>query len=949
VKIAAEFGVGGELAEAFHLHSWSRVEQDLERLGLRCSSDVFGGFTTAEGADVAHAIYQCDQDKMLHVVLLSPRHSAASETEPLNIDDELASVRLMVSRLLAQATPPISQWLTLAIGNLFGPSAGLSWQAPAQGEPGLLVFSSADLESIVAAGPARFPLLFWKYQRALSDLGDQTRVVSFAPLDVYALWSENEYVLPNGSTTLSVDGSYAALIRERAVTRFDWHTVPFLGPGRTVEVGLADGPEQPIFVPRSGSRERVQIVVERPGVVVWVVSARDIRENESRADWIDLGRMIGYWIAEFSGALAHEFQALAEVREVVIVEFEFANGEVEASGAPYSISALPSGVLRVQVYGAFVSGYDNLNTQERAFACELMTAILTLCATHEAAAAAANRALDLVAPLGVKRMMHRIDTSLLPEFIASKSLGAPSYTHPADVSRIRRRMLRALPRLETPVRGERAKEWLNDGVAHIYRDLRALLAEFDSRHALHSLLANNESLVHEDAIERLTLASQLACYRPGQAAEQRLLKRGPRHASASLATRFLVEHIAAEAPTGTRRVSDLDLDTVLAMAIEIVALGMASDIARFELADVGLRLEDEDLVIDRGTYEAASRGSLLANTRDQLQREESRERVRDGRRATAHGRPARADRIESASVEEFGVPLSVLLGLLGEAIALGMERESPVIVVPRDEFLRRASERLGVEPPTVNAAIDALTLTPRASYLDAPLGFDRSDIWPWRFNRALSYLRRPLVQTEGGSVDLHFTPGHAYRASNNLVGLIANGRLKARSRSFAAVMGEFTREASDAFNEDVAEALRMHGFIVRARAAKFERKRMLDANGNALGDVDVLCVDVSQRRMLAIECKDFQAARAPHEVRTDLEALFISNETRRCAQDKHLARVDWLRENSALVASSMGVGLLGAVWRVEGALVFSVPLISPLLGHSKLPIWTLSELRAARP
>jgi hypothetical protein len=112
-----------------------------------------------------------------------------------------------------------------------------------------------------------------------------------------------------------------------------------------------------------------------------------------------------------------------------------------------------------------------------------------------------------------------------------------------------------------------------------------------------------------------------------------------------------------------------------------------------------------------------------------------------------------------------------------------------------------------------------------------------------------------------------------------------------------------------------------------------------------LGDVDVLCVDVAARRILAVECKDFQMARMPHEVRADLEALFISTASKRCAQEKHIGRVDWVRKNAALVLSSMGVDDQGVQWTVQGAFAFSVSLISPLLGRAKLPVMTLDELR----
>ena len=160
-------------------------------------------------------------------------------------------------------------------------------------------------------------------------------------------------------------------------------------------------------------------------------------------------------------------------------------------------------------------------------------------------------------------------------------------------------------------------------------------------------------------------------------------------------------------------------------------------------------------------------------------------------------------------------------------------------------------------------------------------------------------------------------------------------------------MGTVTRAASTTFNEDVAEALRRRGLRVRKNAAKFGKSRIADAHGNTLGDIDVLAVDVSARRIFAVECKDFEMARVPHEVRADLDTLFISTERKPCAQEKQLRRVAWVKENVGVVLSSMGIEPSPGEWRVHGAFAFSAALISPMLGKAVLPIWTLAELRRA--
>ena len=122
----------------------------------------------------------------------------------------------------------------------------------------------------------------------------------------------------------------------------------------------------------------------------------------------------------------------------------------------------------------------------------------------------------------------------------------------------------------------------------------------------------------------------------------------------------------------------------------------------------------------------------------------------------------------------------------------------------------------------------------------------------------------------------------------------------------------------------------------------------MDDKGNTLGDIDVLCVDTKARRIMGVECKDFSMARMPNEIGADMNSLFVSSKHGRCFQEKHMARLDWLKRHMestiAWVVHDTAVG----PWSVEGAFVFSVPLIAPLLVKTRLPVWTLKDIRDGR-
>jgi len=47
--------------------------------------------------------------------------------------------------------------------------------------------------------------------------------------------------------------------------------------------------------------------------------------------------------------------------------------------------------------------------------------------------------------------------------------------------------------------------------------------------------------------------------------------------------------------------------------------------------------------------------------------------------------------------------------------------------------------------------LNAFCLWPRTKWDDAPKGFKKADLYPWRFGRQLSLVRRPLIQLDNTS------------------------------------------------------------------------------------------------------------------------------------------------------------------------------------------------------
>lgn len=97
-------------------------------------------------------------------------------------------------------------------------------------------------------------------------------------------------------------------------------------------------------------------------------------------------------------------------------------------------------------------------------------------------------------------------------------------------------------------------------------------------------------------------------------------------------------------------------------------------------------------------------------------------------------------------------------------------------------------------------------LSPRSDFLVPPQPYSSSDVYPWRFNRGLSYIRRPLLKVEHTSGDeLIWGNRHLYHSHGYLFDLIVTSRIFAQSAKMRELIGKFNRERGDTFNDDVAK------------------------------------------------------------------------------------------------------------------------------------------------
>jgi hypothetical protein len=93
-----------------------------------------------------------------------------------------------------------------------------------------------------------------------------------------------------------------------------------------------------------------------------------------------------------------------------------------------------------------------------------------------------------------------------------------------------------------------------------------------------------------------------------------------------------------------------------------------------------------------------------------------------------------------------------------------------------------------------------------------------------------------------------------------------------------------------------------------------------------------------------LKTKDLAVARTPAELANELNETFQIGGARPSALDRHMKRVQWLRDHVNEVLSWLGLDS-GRRWKVEGLLVTDTELMSAHLRRTPIPVVSFTTLR----
>lgn len=470
------------------------------------------------------------------------------------------------------------------------------------------------------------------------------------------------------------------------------------------------------------------------------------------------------------------------------------------------------------------------------------------------------------------------------------------------------------------------------------------IVEFNCEDLLLRLIRLNEALIRKRTNAILKTPTRIACF---VTEEQQIIELNDSLKNidqTSLSTRCLIEHIAACPSKGKSIASKSDFDELLALMEQIISWGMHGDIINFGLADSKIDILDSGRIgTDHSLGKEVFNPFSLARTKESVKDaiSEFEENFTEKEYGNETGIP---EKTEIAFKEEFGVTLTRILEFSHVLIWLAFERDPGCTEIYQEdirEFAQKAMENLAADE--FNSLMNYYSLDRRKKLMELPEGYFAYDVFPWRYNRGLSLLRKPIVRwfdKTKNDYKCYYGPRQVKIAANQTLYLFYSGKLRCKvDGSLSKIIGDQLNKKGAEFTKIVYEYIKgLDADRIVDQEVPINKNKLLKAEKD-LGDIDVLVIDNESKVVILLECKKTEVARNIKQMVGEVDNLFGSDSHKGWIE-KHEGRLNWVKDNLVLLGKKYSVDITD--YRVIPVILTSEELPTKYLKVNELPFEMVS-------
>lgn len=458
--------------------------------------------------------------------------------------------------------------------------------------------------------------------------------------------------------------------------------------------------------------------------------------------------------------------------------------------------------------------------------------------------------------------------------------------------------------------------FLHNGVDVLLEKLDGRVRRFESHSLLRRLINNHETLLYQREHNKMLHPAQIICFGDNAEKRKEFFETERQLSETGLATRALIEYVSAtQGAAGQEQAGSDDIEDILAIMSEISHIGGICDAVYLGVSDHTIEkltsgrygIYDDDFSASVGGFASARSIEAVNNQVEDLG--SKMEHLANLQPKTRGESNSNLDEIDAAFLADWGVSYSALLQLLYSCYLLAMKQKRSLVELPEKEFVEAIIEICPeLSEEAIEKSLGHLALEKRTDYLTHPEGMDGKEIFPWIYNRELSYLRRPIVRWQMcDGINLIYGFRSCLTAGMQLTDLLYSGRLRNVGKKLEKLLGKFESAKGAAFNGEVRKWLQEHTALKVWEYDVPMKPKVTFAASEDLGDIDVLAYDGAKNVVYSIECKNTNTAKNVREMKKEMDDyLGRDGKTKNALVMNHLRRHKWMMENIEIVRDFVG-------------------------------------------
>lgn len=476
-------------------------------------------------------------------------------------------------------------------------------------------------------------------------------------------------------------------------------------------------------------------------------------------------------------------------------------------------------------------------------------------------------------------------------------------------------------------------------VGFLYELLQKEVRELRQDYLVELVLFDLEKVMYNLMLAQSRYAYDVTCYPEKQ---EKMFDDFNELNKTSRALKFLAEYIAACPPNGTQILGELQYERLLAICSLIIDWAYKNDLFFYKIFNTPVEILKSDRIgmkqdefnklqtININTREVQLNYNSTTDFREKLPREEF---------------PNIKEELNSAFLDEYAFSFDDFCNSIFGMISYGNENSDEVKKADKSELIScLVEDSTGLNSYKVEKVIQYISLTKREDFLKPQRPYRPEDVYPWRFNRELSFTRRPVIIKEN---EVIWGNRQLFHMLKFTLDLIYEGKLKTRGKKLTKLIGKISNKRGDDFNNQVFNKINgISHFIVDKNLKKINHKNIADENGNTLGDIDVLYIIPDRKRIVLAEVKDFNFSKSPYEMDCEYQKMFLDKGNKKCFATKQRRRALWVNEHLEDIKKQYG--LAGDDWTVKDIFVVSEAIISNAFYNAGATIITYDEISKER-